>query len=227
MKRSEINSIIDDARELLNRHGILLPPFSAWTPGEWSRKGHEADEIRDNALGWDVTDFGQGDFAQQGLVLFTLRNGNLRLHDRYPKVYAEKVMIAREGQMTPFHFHWQKREDIINRGGGNLVVEVFKAGKDEARSEERFTLSIDGMKREFSAGEIFTIPPGSSVTFDPYIYHKFYGERGTGTVILGEVSSVNDDANDNRFLTPLGRYPKIEEDVPATHFLCSEYPPAP
>ena len=39
----------------------------------------EFDEIRDNQLGWDITDFGQGRFEELGLVVFTIRNGN-KLH---------------------------------------------------------------------------------------------------------------------------------------------------
>jgi len=75
-------------------------------------------------LGWDITDFGGGDFLKKGLLLFTMRNGNL-YDDRYTKPYAEKYLIVEEGQVTPFHFHWKKMEDIINRGGGNLLVQVY------------------------------------------------------------------------------------------------------
>jgi len=41
---------------------------------------------------------------------------------------------------------------------------------------------------------------------------------------LGEVSRVNDDEKDNRFLEPIARFSKIEEDEPAIYFLCGEYP---
>ena len=36
------------------------------TPEEWKTKGHEFDEIRDNMLGWDITDYGMGDFDKYG-----------------------------------------------------------------------------------------------------------------------------------------------------------------
>ena len=58
------------------------------------------------------------------------------------------------------------------------------------------------------------------------MYHAFWGAAGTGSVLVGEVSRVNDDARDNRFLEPLPRFPEIEEDVPARFVLCTEYPPA-
>ncbi|MDH3252835.1 MAG: D-lyxose/D-mannose family sugar isomerase [Ignavibacteria bacterium] len=225
MKRSEINKFITEAKKIFADHGFTLPPFAYWTPEEWRHKGAEADEIRDNTLGWDVTDFGQGDFLRWGLLLFTIRNGNSRRPDRYPKQYAEKIMIVKEGQMTPLHFHWKKREDIINRAGGELVFEAFKAAADESLSDERFTLSMDGIRREFGPGGRFSLAPGMSVTFEPYTYHLFYAAPGKGSVVVGEVSAVNDDQEDNRFYEPMGRFPVIDEDTPPVHLLCREYPP--
>ncbi len=224
MKRSEINRLIIEAKKTFADYGFLLPPFAYWTPDDWEKKGAEADEIRDNALGWDVTDFGKGDFNRWGLLLFTIRNGNPYRSDQYPKQYAEKIMIVREGQMTPLHFHWKKREDIINRAGGELVFEAFRATPDESLSKERFILSMDGVRRELGPGERFSLAPGMSVTFDPFTYHLFYGAPGKGTVVVGEVSAVNDDQEDNRFYEPLGRFPTIEEDASPVHLLCKEYP---
>ena len=115
MKRSEINRYVREALVFLAEHRFALPEWATWTPAMWADCGDACREIRDNALGWDVTDFGKGDFAREGLTLFTLRNGNPP-HDRKP--YCEKIMVVREGQATPMHFHWHKMEDIINRGGG-------------------------------------------------------------------------------------------------------------
>lgn len=68
----------------------MLPPFLSFTPEEWEEKGHEYDEIRDNAPGWDVTDYGEGDFDNLGLALITIRNGNVK-DEKYKKSYAEKI----------------------------------------------------------------------------------------------------------------------------------------
>lgn len=76
MKRSEINCIIKEMESLIKENGFKLPPFADWTPENWKSKGHEYDEIRDNRLGWDITDFGLGDFNKVGFGLFTIRNGN-------------------------------------------------------------------------------------------------------------------------------------------------------
>ena len=130
MKRSEINAIIKDFESKLREFKFALPPFLSFTPEEWAEKGHEYDEIRDNALGWDITDYGEGHFDTLGLSLITIRNGNVH-NSKYTKTYAEKIMMLREGQVSPNHFHWNKMEDIINRGGGNLVFRLWNATKDE------------------------------------------------------------------------------------------------
>ena len=226
MKRSEINAEIMAAQTLFADHGIHLPPFAAWSPSDWAARGPEADEIRDNGLGWDVTDFGSGDFAGFGLLLFTLRNGNALEPEKYPKTYCEKIMVVREDQITPTHFHWKKTEDIINRGGGALVIELFGSTPEETLAEEAFTVSVDGVTRTCNRGDTVILKPGESICLEPYVYHKFYGLKGRGPVVVGEVSAVNDDNKDNRFLEPLGRFPEIEEDEPPLHLLCTEYPPA-
>lgn len=115
MKRSEINAAIKRMEAMAAAHGVVLPPFCGWTPAEWEDKGREYDEIRDTMLGWDVTDYGQGDFTKVGFSLITLRNGNLKLCAQYPKTYAEKLLYLEESQYSPMHFHWSKMEDIINR----------------------------------------------------------------------------------------------------------------
>ena len=119
MKRSEINQVIKEMEQLIAEHRFELPPFCSFSPEEWQEKGTEYQEIRDNMLGWDVTDYGQGRFSQLGFALITLRNGNLK-NPAYTKTYAEKLLMLREGQYSPMHFHWNKMEDIINRGGGTV-----------------------------------------------------------------------------------------------------------
>ena len=223
MKRSKINALIRDAIAFCRAHRFGLPPFAFWSPDDWKRKGSEADEIRDCMLGWDLTDFGTGEFEKTGLALFTIRNGHPAA-DRYVKTYCEKLLLIGEDQVTPMHFHWAKSEDIINRGGGNLLVQLYNATEDEQLADTDVTVSTDGVRRTVKAGEIVRLTPGESITLARRVYHKFWGETGKGMVLGGEVSAVNDDTTDNRFLEPLGRFPAIEEDEPPLHLLCSEYP---
>ena len=79
MKRSEINAALRELEQMAAKHGFVLPPFCNFTPEEWAEKGHEYDEIRDNMLGWDITDYGLGDFDRVGFSLITLRNGNMKM----------------------------------------------------------------------------------------------------------------------------------------------------
>jgi D-lyxose ketol-isomerase len=119
MKRSEINSIMREADAFMKKQGFHLPPFAYWKPDDWLTKGREVGEIIDRMLGWDITDFGSGDFAHTGLFVFTIRNGNIQnLAKGGGKLYAEKILVSDVNQVTPMHFHWSKTEDIINRGGG-------------------------------------------------------------------------------------------------------------
>lgn len=227
MKRSHVNAIIRQAIELCERMQFHLPPFAFWSPDEWAKKGHEYDEIRDNRLGWDITDFGSGRFEEIGLVLFTLRNGNAARPDKYPKPYCEKLLIVGEGQVCPWHHHMSKREDIINRGGGNLLISLRNASPDRDLLETPVVVSIDGRAVELAAGSTVRLAPGESITLPPYLHHKFWGEEGSGTVLCGEVSTVNDDTTDNVFIPEVPRFPGIEDDEPPEHLLCWEYPPAP
>ena len=219
MKRSEVNRYIKQAIKLFDENNFHLPSWALLTPEEWKDKiaTECCKEIIDHTLGWDVTDFGKNNFMKEGLTLFTLRNGS----PKSEKTYCEKIMVSYVNQITPMHFHWSKMEDIINRGGGILALQLWKANIKEEKTSDSFTVQIDGITRKIEAGEIIRLNPGESITLEPYIYHQFWAEKKT--CIIGEVSKVNDDSNDNRFYEPLGRYPKIEEDESALFLLCTEY----
>ena len=225
MKRSKINKALLEMEAFIKEMKISLPPFCSFTPEEWQDKGPEYDEIRDNMLGWDITDYGLGDFDKVGFSLITLRNGNLKMQDRYKKTYAEKLIYQKEGQYSPNHFHWNKMEDIINRGGGTLRIRVYNSNEDESIDKETdVTLQLDGVTSVVPSGTQIELKPGESITIPPKLYHDFEIKPGTGPVLLGEVSQVNDDANDNNFNPPVGRFPEIEEDEEPVRLLCNEYP---
>ncbi|BCX05966.1 MAG: hypothetical protein KatS3mg053_3904 [Candidatus Roseilinea sp.] len=222
MKRSEINAIMREADAFLKQRQFFLPPFAYWTPEDWTRRGAEVSEIVERRLGWDITDFGQGDYARIGLCVFTLRNGaaeNLRTWRG--KTYAEKILVVGVDQVTPMHFHWVKMEDIINRGGGDLAVQLYNATESGALAESDVTVSLDGVRRVVRAGEVVILKPGESISLEPRCYHKFWGVRER--VLVGEVSLVNDDNTDNHFYEPVGRFPSIEEDEPPWHLLVNDY----
>lgn len=226
MKRSEINGIIREMEQFISSCGFHLPPFCGWTPAEWKNRGHEYDEIRDNMLGWDVTDYGLGNFSEWGFGLITLRTGSQR-DSRYPKVYAEKLLYLRDGMKSPCHFHWFKMEDIINRSGGMLKIRLWNDDGQGGLADSDVAVSSDGRAYSVPAGAFVALEPGQSITLKPHQYHEFHAVKGTGPVLLGEVSRCNDDKTDNRFLDELPRFPAVTEDEAPYRLLCSEYPPAP
>lgn len=223
MKRSEINRIIEDAIQYFEEHEFYLPKFAYWSLSEWLEKGPEITGIIKNQLGWDITDFNKGNFYNFGLVLFTIRNGNPDEVLTGGKQYCEKIMIVRENQITPMHHHYNKMEDIINRGGGTLLIKVYRKTDDEKLSDESFSISIDGISKRCKAGEVLELAPGQSVTLTNEIYHKFWAKEGHGKLLVGEVSTVNDDTRDNKFLHEIGRFSEITEDEEPKHFLYSDY----
>lgn len=225
MKRSEINQYIKYMERLVKKNRFYLPPFCNWSPEEWQTKGKEYDEIRDNMLGWDITDFGLNDWEKTGFALITLRNGNQH-NKAYKKVYAEKLIMLKDGQHAPMHFHWSKSEDIINRGGGTLIIHVYNSDENEELAETPVCVNSDGKSYNVPAGTGIVLEPGESITIWSGQYHEFDVKAGTGDVLIGEVSQCNDDNTDNRFYSSIGRFPEIEEDELPYRYLCNEYPKA-
>ncbi|MFK7869832.1 MAG: D-lyxose/D-mannose family sugar isomerase [Roseobacter sp.] len=223
MKRSRINHIIAEADEMIRSFGFVLPPFANWSPEAFRAHGETARHIIDTRCGWDITDYGAGRFDEFGLFLFTLRNGRLAdLQLGGGMCYAEKLLISKQDQLSPMHTHVIKAEDIINRGGGTLVVELCGSDSDgNFAPDQGGTVLCDGIPRAFSPGEKLRFAPGESLTLMPGDWHAFWGEGGD--VLIGEVSTVNDDETDNIFREPIGRFATIEEDEDPSRLLVSDY----
>lgn len=221
MKRSDVNRLIEEAFEFFERMKFALPPFAWWTLDDWRSKGDVVRDLIECNQGWDITDFDSGSFYTSGLLLFTLRNGRPEnWATQTGKLYAEKIMIVHDEQITPMHFHWAKMEDIINRGGGELVIELFNATDDDALDMSDVTVRVDGLQRTIPAGGWVRLKPGESISLPTRLYHSFWAEGGM--TLVGEVSLVNDDDKDNRFLKPCGRFPDIEEDEAITYPLVQD-----
>lgn len=221
MKRSRINEILREGDAFIRSFGYVMPPFAYLSPEALKQAEH--DQIKTRRMGWDITDYGAEKFDEMGLFLFTTRNGlNEDLGRKSAMLYAEKIMISRENQLSPMHRHELKVEDIINRGGGKLVLELFTA--DDTGNIDRnaeVNVMVDGMTRKLDAGGLLKLDPGESVTLFPNTWHAFWGEGGD--VLIGEVSTVNDDLTDNIFEQPIGRFSNIEEDEAPLHLLVSDY----
>lgn len=229
MKRSQMNRAIQTALDFFEAHHFKLPPWAAYSPDKWSDLGKSAEEVKKHGLGWIVTDFGSANFKQRGLIIFVLRNGLLDETGEVSKepiankTYAEKVMMSLPGQVTPWHFHWKKTEDLINRAGGRLQVELAWATDDDlGLKTDDVHAQVDGVTCILKHGDILTLNPGESVTLPPRLAHKFYGHpEDPAGVLVGEVSSLNDDFTDNCFIEKFES--SIVEDEPAKFAMRYEY----
>jgi len=223
MKRSRVNDIIRQSDEFIKSFGFRLPPFAYWSPKQMLDKRADISAIVDARLGWDITDYGDENFDSMGLTLFTTRNGNIDNLRRGTGIcYAEKIMISRRDQISPLHRHVTKTEDIINRGGATLAIKMYESDPDGNLDESLpVMLATDGINIELSPGHVVMLEPGQSVTLLPGNWHEFWGEGGD--VLIGEVSTVNDDLTDNIFQKPIDRFSNIEEDEQPVHLLVSDY----
>lgn len=150
---------------------------------------------------WDVTDLGLGDWRTCGLVLLNLAE---------EPEYCEKLMYAKRGMTTPAHTHRIKVEDIICRAGQLKITIWHGPPPGEGRAE----IKLNGRFCNVPSGSEFVLQPGERIKVAPGIWHAF--EPASDEVVIGEVSTANDDVNDNVFADPrIGRFPSIEEDEPA------------
>jgi D-lyxose ketol-isomerase len=223
MKRSEVEKHIAWAKKLIDEVGCTLPSFAYWTLDEWREKGALTEGMRKIMLGWDVTDYGMGDFRKIGNVLFTIRNGSLD-DKTVGTPYAEKLIPILDGQRLPMHCHHSKTEDIVNRGGGVMFMKLYNSLPDGSPDfESDVTVLSDGLPITVKAGEEFYITRGNSLSLTPGMYHIFGAKADSGDLVVGEVSSINDDNTDNNFYEDVQRFVAIEEDVLLTVPLCNEY----
>jgi D-lyxose ketol-isomerase len=160
---------------------------------------------------WDVTDFGLGNFDQYGLVLVNLAE---------EKEYCEKLMYARKGMKTPFHFHRKKKEDIIVRNG-MMAIKITDTNNGPAEHKTGIKIQVNGRFTTVNSGDILMLSSGERITLAPGVIHEFWPE--SDECIIGEVSTANDDLNDNFFINPdVGRFSEMEEDEPAAVKLVSD-----
>jgi len=70
---------------------------------------------------------------------------------------------------------------------------------------------VNGESKTIKSGAFVDLRSGWRVTITPGVYHEFVPL--SDECVIGEVSTANDDVNDNIFINTLvGRYPDIDED---------------
>lgn len=215
MKRSEINYYIEMFSKFCQKNKYFLPSFNL-------KSKETVRELAARQIGWDITDFGCGQFEKIGLSLFTIRNGNPKEKNTIP--YCEKAMFSLPNQKTPCHYHKKKTEDIFVRAGSNLIIRIWPSKLKEKKDGLKIKVLFNGSEyREIVSGKKISLSPGETVTLTPAHAHEFYGDpKGTGTLV-GEVSTYNDDQGDNYFIDKVARFPEVGEDEKIKHYLVSDY----
>jgi D-lyxose ketol-isomerase len=213
MKRSQINNYIENFLAFCKKYSYSLPEFDY-------KNQAILNELKNRQLGWDITDYGSGDFEKVGLSLFTVRNGNLKEEGTVP--YCEKTFYSLPGQKTPCHYHKKKTEDIFVRAGSDLIIKIWHF--ERRQDGEVLEVLFNGCdKRRIKSGEEIRLAPGDSVTLTPILAHEFMADPSGDGALVGEVSTYNDDAGDNYFLDPVSRFPEIEEDEEIKYYLVGDY----
>jgi D-lyxose ketol-isomerase len=222
MKRSQINAAIELAHKTLREHDIHLPEYAYWSPDDWRKAGPQYERVITNMLGWACTDFGQGDFDRCGITMFDVRNGTPEPNLGTP--YGEKIFVLKPGQRLPFHFHYNKTEDIISYHGGTLMIQLYNANPDDSMNEATpGRVHCDGVEKRFEAGQIFEIPHGQSLTIVPRLYHRFWAKENGGVLVGGEISTISVPKTDNKFGAGARRFVPIEEDAEPAYLLNVDY----
>ena len=220
--RNTKNSIFTSLISLLLCISMLLGTTFAWFTDMVSSDGNVIQSGNLEAQMFYSEDFLAADDAAwkdaSNKAVFTQQNWEPGYTDlKYVKIHTGgslnfkwKLTVEADGPVTDL-------ADVID-------VYYVNPANNEITSlaglESVGTLTEVMSKKTNSTGKL---EPGQSITLTPGLYHRFWGEEGSGTVIVGEVSMCNDDANDNRFYDKVGRFPEIEEDEAPLHLLCNEY----
>jgi D-lyxose ketol-isomerase len=132
-------------------------------------------------------------------------------------------MISHPDQLTLYHYHKAKMEDIINRGGdGQLCIRLYGSiGPHELDEKSPVPVAVDGRHFTVPAGTVIRLSSGESISIPRGVFHEFWADKST--LLLGEVSMVNDDHTDNYFLNAQRRFPEIVEDEKPLHLLVGDY----
>lgn len=103
-----------------------------------------------------------------------------------------------------------EEEDIINRGGGKMVMELLNQRNDGRVEEEKeVNVEKDGRIVKKKEGENMKIKKGERVKIMKGNWKDLWGEGGD--VMIGEVQNVNEDMKENILREKIGRLQDIEE----------------
>ena len=120
MKRSEINKALRELEAMCQKYCCYLPPFCHFTPEQWQTLGHEYDEVRDCMLGWDITDYGMGDFDRVGFSLITLRKRQPGHGGQVSQGLRGKAAVSERGPVCPEPFPLVQKPKTSSTGAAAM-----------------------------------------------------------------------------------------------------------
>jgi D-lyxose ketol-isomerase len=129
MKRSELNAILREGKQFLERMNFHLPVWAHWSPEDWAN-GRATSMTRSAttcSAGTSPTSASASTSARACCSSPSATATRASKHEYEIKPYCEKILICGDEQVTPTHFHWEKMEDIICRGGGELLLRLWNA----------------------------------------------------------------------------------------------------
>ncbi|WP_137484947.1 D-lyxose/D-mannose family sugar isomerase, partial [Escherichia coli] len=100
----------DKAHAIAQTFRVCLPEFAYFTLDDWlHRERDNWQEVADLQLGWDITDFGRGDFNQTGPTLQRIRNG-ARWSDASPTSNTDTNSQLNKDDPTTQNLNNQKKK---------------------------------------------------------------------------------------------------------------------
>ncbi|MBR7376317.1 D-lyxose/D-mannose family sugar isomerase, partial [Klebsiella pneumoniae] len=86
------------------------------------------------------------------------------------------------------------------------IIELWNAGAHEETENTDVTVTVDGCRQTHAPGSQLRLTPGESICPTPSVFHRFWGERGFGDVLVGAGSLVNADEHETHVSQPVARY---------------------
>ena len=157
MKRSRINDIMTAADEMMRSFGFTLPPFAYWNPEEFRARVNDgsARRIADARLGWDITDYGQGDSTGSASSCSRCETAFFPIWSAERHGLRGKAPDQPAGPGHPMHTHFIKSRGHHQPGRRDSAVELFGSDANgNFDGEKGATVLTDGLERQLQPGEV-------------------------------------------------------------------------
>ena len=166
MKRSEINRLIEDALKFFQEMHFKLPPLGYLDTGAMEQAGGIVRGSGNESVGMGPHGFWYREFQCGRVAAF---HPSKRESATRPEALCGKNHDRPGGTGDPHAFSTgPKMEDIINRGGGNLMIQLYPSDREGGFAKKSFQVSLDGLKRELKPRRLGQVAAGREHHADPW-----------------------------------------------------------